>query len=87
MKREVAWFVFASALALPALAATTITFQYSRAVSTGASAINNNGDIAGGYTDAAQVHHGFRRTAGGVFTSFDVPARNHFTPPASAMEV
>jgi hypothetical protein len=42
------------------------------AVSTAAAAINNSGEIAGFYTDAGHVIHGFLDN-GGVFTTVDAP--------------
>jgi hypothetical protein len=35
--------------------------------------LNSRGDIAGRYTDSANVMHGFVRTADGTVTSFDGP--------------
>ena len=40
---------------------------------TGGLAINIGGDIAGTYTDASLVAHGFVRTANGTITTFDAP--------------
>jgi hypothetical protein len=43
-------------------------------ISTSPAAINNNGDIAGTYEDGSFATHGFVRTAGGLITTFDLPA-------------
>jgi uncharacterized repeat protein (TIGR03803 family) len=46
--------------------------------------INTEGDIAGFYSDANNVVHGFVRAAGGTFTTFDVPGANPATSSSSA---
>jgi hypothetical protein len=43
--------IFGCALASPAWAVTNVTFSAPGAFSTGALAINNNGDVAGFYED------------------------------------
>jgi hypothetical protein len=40
---------------------------------TGGFSINTAGSVAGSYSDAKSVYHGFVRSAGGTFTSFEVP--------------
>ena len=43
--------------------------------------INDGGSITGHYTDANNVNHGFLRTPGGKFITFDAPAAG--TAPGS----
>lgn len=40
---------------------------------TGGFSINAAGDVAGSYTDAKSIYHGFVRDAAGSFTAFEVP--------------
>src|SRR5205823_5520934 len=35
--------------------------------------LNDNGEIAGFYTDASRVNHGFVRAPGGAFATFEAP--------------
>lgn len=49
-----------------------ISFDFPEAASTTAFGINSEGDVVGGYKDAAGKHHGFL-LRGGNFTSIDFP--------------
>lgn len=68
--------LFCSSLAF---AVTVTTLDYPGATSTGASAINNSGDIVGSYTDTAKVVHGFLFSAG-TYTTIDVPGAYSTSP-------
>ena len=48
---------------------------------TAGESINSAGEIAGQYVDALCIEHGFLRTAGGKFTTFEAPGRVH--PPGT----
>jgi probable HAF family extracellular repeat protein len=71
--------LFGCALTWPAFASTIVTFQVPSAVSTGASAINSNGDVTGTWTDTNQQTHCFLRTSDGTITTFDLPSNTGFT--------
>lgn len=53
-------------------AVTYSTIDYPGSIGTQAEGINNNGDVVGGYSDAAGAGHGFL-LSGGVYTPLDVP--------------
>jgi hypothetical protein len=69
----VAWQQFASA-------ATYVSFDVPGAVTIVPTSVNNNGFIAGYYTDSQRVQHGFLRTANGTVITFDVPASSSTVP-------
>src|SRR5437762_14328529 len=49
------------------------SFDPPGSVKTGASSINNAGEVTGSYTDGVNIVHGFIGDAGGTFTTFDPP--------------
>jgi hypothetical protein len=75
--------IFGCALAGPAWAVTNVTFSVPGAVGTNAEAINNNGDVAGFYSDAYPSWSVFLRTSDGTFTTFTVPGVSSFSLPLS----
>lgn len=52
---------------------TYVAIDMPGALSTTAGDINGSGDVAGYFTDAAGVRHGFLRTSAGGVTTFDAP--------------
>jgi hypothetical protein len=56
-----------------ALASAIASFDPPGSTATYPAAINASGEIAGYYTDASNVSHGFVRASGGTITAFDVP--------------
>jgi hypothetical protein len=70
--------IFGCALASPAFASTSLIFNPPGAVASSANAINNNGDVAGFYTDNSGVIHGYLRTSTGVFSMFDAPGATEY---------
>jgi len=78
--------IFASISVLFALtrvlaAGTFITFDPPGSTFTSPSGITPGGVIVGWYADAGGVTHGFLRTRGGSFTTFDVPGAVNGTYP------
>jgi predicted membrane protein len=64
---------FGCALALPAFAATYVTFAVPGAQVTNPIAINSNGDVVGNYGPENAPFNGFVRTSDGTITTFNVP--------------
>lgn len=54
---------------------------------TWAKAINDHGDVVGGYTDANVVGHGFLRTHSGVIVKFDPPCGGTFDKITSVVAI
>jgi hypothetical protein len=61
------------------LGQTLVPFDAPGAVSTFVHGINNSGTVAGSYSDASNITHGFIRSASGEFTTFDAPGASAAT--------
>jgi uncharacterized membrane protein len=82
LRRILATAALAALLSAPALAQTYTTFTVPGSTGTIATAINNDGTVAGYYTDDANTWHGFVRGADGTIATFDPEGSTHTSPVA-----
>jgi uncharacterized membrane protein len=66
--------LFGTFFAVPFVGQTYTTIDFPGASATYALVVNSAGEVAGGYSDARNVNHGFVRAANGTFAGFDAPA-------------